>query len=70
MAMLSNQDVRKLAMTFFRSEMTLPPFGLFSKIYPFWWAEASQSQKTARLQVTDIGLCSRVSVGVTIFSNT
>ena len=28
-------------MTFFRSEMTTPPFGNFPKIHPFWQRQAS-----------------------------
>ena len=41
MTKIAVSKAKKIAMKFFGSEMTPPPFGNFLKIHPFWQKEAS-----------------------------
>ena len=41
MTKIAVSKAKKIAMKFFRSEMTPPPFGNFPEIHPFWRRQAS-----------------------------
>ena len=41
MTKIAFSKAKKIAMKFFGSEMTPPPFGNFPEIHPFWWRQGS-----------------------------